>query len=143
VDAAGVTPGADGGLYPRELFETEAADVVVFLPVPVAIPAGSRARMIEVPAAELAVAVHRGPSADLDQTYAAVDLHSPNANSASRADPRVLPRHRRRHPRRVPAPHRSLLAHLPNCRVITPGRPHLIDPLPRGISVSRFPAAGA
>ena len=75
VHAAGVTPGAGGGLYPGELFEVEAADVVVFLPVPVAIPAGSRARMIEVPAAELAVAVHRGPFADLDQTYAAVGLH--------------------------------------------------------------------
>jgi effector-binding domain-containing protein len=53
----------------------DTADVVVFLPVPVAIPGGSRARMIEVPAAELAVAVHRGPFADLDRTYAAVGLH--------------------------------------------------------------------
>ena len=75
VHAAGVTPGAGGGLYPGDLFEIEVADVVVFLPVPVPIPVGSRARMIEVPAAELAVAVHRGPFADLDQTYAAVGLH--------------------------------------------------------------------
>src|SRR5689334_695008 len=75
VHAAGVNPGAGGGLYPGELFEVEPADVVVFLPVPVAIPAGSRARIIEVPAAELAVAVHRGPFADLDRTYAAVGLH--------------------------------------------------------------------
>jgi effector-binding domain-containing protein len=31
--------------------------------------------MIEVPAAELAVAVHHGPFAELDRTYAAVGIH--------------------------------------------------------------------
>jgi DNA-binding transcriptional MerR regulator len=75
VRAAGITPGAGGGLYPGELFEVEVAEVVVFLPVAAPVPAGPRARMIEVPAAELAVAVHRGPFADLDRTYAEVGLH--------------------------------------------------------------------
>lgn len=75
VRAAGVTAGIGGGLYPGELFEVEVADVVVFLPVSTHVPARSRARMIEVPAAELAVAVHHGPFAELDRTYAAVGIH--------------------------------------------------------------------
>jgi DNA-binding transcriptional MerR regulator len=73
--AAGATAGIGGGLYPGELFEVEVAHVVAFLPVPTPIPTGPRARMIEVPAAELAVAVHHGPFADLDRTYAAVGTH--------------------------------------------------------------------
>jgi DNA-binding transcriptional MerR regulator len=75
VRAAGVVPGTGGGLYPGELFEVEEADVVAFLPVDRAVPSGSRARMIEVPAAELAVAVHLGAFTDLDRTYAAVGTH--------------------------------------------------------------------
>jgi DNA-binding transcriptional MerR regulator len=75
VRAAGVSAGTAGGLYPGELFEIEIADVVAFVPVPTAVPTGSRARIIEVPAAELAVAVHHGPFADLDRTYAAVGTH--------------------------------------------------------------------
>jgi DNA-binding transcriptional MerR regulator len=75
VRAAGVTPGTGGGLFPGELFEVEAADVVAFLPVPSDVAPGPRARMMEVPAAQLAVAVHRGPFADLDLTYGAVGIH--------------------------------------------------------------------
>jgi DNA-binding transcriptional MerR regulator len=75
VHAAGATAGIGGGLYPGEMFEVEVADVVAFLPVPTPVPTGPRARMIEVPAAELAVAVHRGPFAELDRTYAAVGTH--------------------------------------------------------------------
>jgi len=73
VRSAGVDPsGPSGALYPPELFQVEVAEVVAFVPVrrPVA-PAG-RTRMVEVPAAELAVAVHEGPFAELDQTYAAL-----------------------------------------------------------------------
>ena len=75
IRAAGVTAGTAGGLFPGELFEVSTADVVAFVPVPTPIPAGSRPRMIEVPAAELAVAVHHGPFAELDRTYAAVGTH--------------------------------------------------------------------
>jgi DNA-binding transcriptional MerR regulator len=75
VRAAGVTAGVGGGLYPGELFEVEVADVVAFLPVASPVSTRSRARMIEIPAAELAVAVHHGPFADLDRTYAAVGTH--------------------------------------------------------------------
>jgi DNA-binding transcriptional MerR regulator len=75
VRAAGIAPGIGGGLYPGELFEVEVADVVVFLPVPAPINVRSRPRMIEVQAAELAIAVHYGPFAELDRTYAAVGTH--------------------------------------------------------------------
>jgi len=70
---AAVEPADCGGaLYPGELFELEVADVVAFVPVPQPVTGGARARMVEVPAAELAVAVHQGPFAELDRTYAAV-----------------------------------------------------------------------
>jgi DNA-binding transcriptional MerR regulator len=75
VRATGLTAGTAGGLYPGELFEVEVANVVAFLPVPAPIEVRSRARMIEVPAAELAIAVHHGPFAELDRTYAAVGTH--------------------------------------------------------------------
>jgi effector-binding domain-containing protein len=75
VKAAGLTAGIGGGLYPGELFELEVADVVTFLPVPAPIPGSTRARMIDIPAAELAIAVHHGPFAELDRTYAAVGVH--------------------------------------------------------------------
>jgi len=69
--------GWSGALYPGEWFEAESGQLVAFVPVPVPAPVGSpaRARMIEVPAAELAVAIHYGPFAELDQTYAALGTY--------------------------------------------------------------------
>jgi hypothetical protein len=55
--AAGVTPGVGGGLYPGELFEVEVADIVAFQPVPGDVRGTGRVRLVEIPAAELAVAV--------------------------------------------------------------------------------------
>jgi DNA-binding transcriptional MerR regulator len=77
VARAGAVPGIGGGLYPGELFEVERADIIAFLPVTTSIPIGigSRSRMMEIPAAELAVAVHCGPFGELDRTYAAVGTH--------------------------------------------------------------------
>ena len=62
--------GRPGALYPAELFETEIGEVVAFVPVTSPVACSGRVAMREIPAAELAVAVHRGPFADLDQTYA-------------------------------------------------------------------------
>jgi effector-binding domain-containing protein len=45
---------------------------VAYLPVTGQVSAGGRARMLEIPAAELAVAVHRGTTTDLDLTYGAL-----------------------------------------------------------------------
>jgi effector-binding domain-containing protein len=75
VDAAGVVAGIGGGLYPGELFEVEVADIVAFLPVSGSLQGTKRAEVIEIPAAELAVAVHHGPFAELDRTYAAVGTY--------------------------------------------------------------------
>jgi DNA-binding transcriptional MerR regulator/effector-binding domain-containing protein len=69
--AAGVQPdGLPGALYPAELFESEVGEVVAFVPVSSPVARSGRVAMREIPAAELAVAVHRGPFAELDQTYA-------------------------------------------------------------------------
>jgi DNA-binding transcriptional MerR regulator len=79
--SAGVVPaGPRGALYPAELFEQEVGTVVAYVPVPdntaAADVAGTgRARMTEIPAAELAIAVHRGPFGDLDQTYSALGMY--------------------------------------------------------------------
>ena len=66
--------GPDGALYPGEWFEDEVGDVVAFMPVTPAPGAGRTARVkpFTVPAAELAVLLHRGPLRDLDQTFAAL-----------------------------------------------------------------------
>ena len=74
--AAAVSPaGPRGALYPAELFELGAGEVVAYVPVTQEIPAGGRARMLEIPPAELAVAVHRGTLADLDLTYGALGTY--------------------------------------------------------------------
>jgi effector-binding domain-containing protein len=74
VRSAGLQPaGVGGGLLPGELFELEIADVVVFVPVAQRVASASgRTRLLEVPAAELAVALHEGPFDDLDRTYGAL-----------------------------------------------------------------------
>lgn len=62
--------GPDGALYPPEFFQADSGEVTAFIPVagnPDA--AGGQLQLLELPAAELAVAVHRGPLADLDITY--------------------------------------------------------------------------
>jgi DNA-binding transcriptional MerR regulator len=82
LSAAGIAPpGPGGALYASELFELEKGEVVAFVPVPGPVPgqgafAGAgRAAVIDVPAAELAVALHQGPFADLDRTYGALGTY--------------------------------------------------------------------
>jgi DNA-binding transcriptional MerR regulator len=68
--------GPRAALYPAEFFELEEGGVVTaYLPVAAPVPAHGRVTMLEVPRAELAVAVHRGGLADLDRTYAALGTH--------------------------------------------------------------------
>jgi DNA-binding transcriptional MerR regulator/effector-binding domain-containing protein len=68
---AGVQPaGRPGALYPAELFEAEIGDVIAYVPVSSPVACSGRVGMREIPAAELAVAVHHGPFYELDQTYA-------------------------------------------------------------------------
>ncbi len=68
LDAAGLdTAGPDGALYPDEFFEAGTAEVTAF--VPVAADAGDTLDAVDLPATTVAVLVHDGPLADLDQAY--------------------------------------------------------------------------
>jgi effector-binding domain-containing protein len=60
--------GPPGGRYANELFTEGAGVLTVFRPVRE--PHGSgRIEAVELPAIDLAVAVHRGPHDDIDVTY--------------------------------------------------------------------------
>jgi DNA-binding transcriptional MerR regulator len=67
--------GPGGALYPNEFFEVELGDVVAFVPATEDTKPSGRARLIDVPAAELAITVHRGPFSELDQTYGALGTY--------------------------------------------------------------------
>lgn len=74
--AAAVPPaGPRAALYSARFFQLEAGDVTAYVPVSDDVPAPGRAQMLQIPAAELAVAVHRGSHADLDQTYGALGTY--------------------------------------------------------------------
>ena len=61
--------GPDGALYPNDYFELEEGEVVAFVPADGAAPRSGRVVDYDVPAAHLAVTVHRGPFSDLDRSY--------------------------------------------------------------------------
>lgn len=67
--------GPLGALWSNEFFQDERGDVVAFVPVTTELERGARATMMDIPAAELAVALHRGPLRDLDQTYGALGTY--------------------------------------------------------------------
>jgi len=73
----GIAPtGPRAALYSAEYFELEAGgEVVAYVPVTEDVDARGRTRQLQVPAAELAVAVHRGSFADLDKTYGALGTY--------------------------------------------------------------------
>lgn len=69
---ADVRAGPDAALYDPGYFETHEGEVVAFVPVAHDVPAGGRVDVVDIPAARLAVTVHRGAFSDLDQAYGAV-----------------------------------------------------------------------
>jgi DNA-binding transcriptional MerR regulator len=74
--AAAMPPaGRRAALYSAEFFQLEAGDVTAYVPVSDTVATSGRARLAEIPAAELAVAVHYGSLANLDQTYGALGMH--------------------------------------------------------------------
>jgi DNA-binding transcriptional MerR regulator len=74
--AAGQRPaGPGGGLYPTELFTDEVGDIAVFVPISATIAPVGRVRTTEIPAAELAIAVHHGPLRGADRTYGALGTY--------------------------------------------------------------------
>ncbi|OHV04968.1 Multidrug-efflux transporter 1 regulator [Mycobacterium talmoniae] len=73
--AVGGATGIRGALYSTEFFEAGRGEVTAFRPAR-ALPAGrGRVQSLEVPAAELAVALHRGSFNELDRTYATLGTH--------------------------------------------------------------------
>jgi DNA-binding transcriptional MerR regulator len=65
--------GSLGALFSNEFFEAERGELTLFLPVVsvTPVPAG-RVRLVEVPAAEVAVMMHEGAAGDIDRTYGAL-----------------------------------------------------------------------
>jgi DNA-binding transcriptional MerR regulator/effector-binding domain-containing protein len=73
--AAVPAAGPRAALYPAEIFEQEVGELTAFVPVASEVASSGRAKMISIPAAELAVAVHHGAFGDLDQTYSALGVY--------------------------------------------------------------------
>lgn len=68
--------GPGGALFPTEFYEVEEADLVAYVPLKAPAGRGSgRVQPYELPAAELAVAVHAGPFSEIDLTYGRLGLH--------------------------------------------------------------------
>ena len=74
--SADVAPsGPSGALYANEQFEDERGEVVAFVPVMDRVEVSGRVSTFEVPVAELAIALHRGPFSQLDRTYGALGTY--------------------------------------------------------------------
>jgi DNA-binding transcriptional MerR regulator len=67
--------GPPGGIYPTELFTAELAEITLFIPIAGRLEPTGRVRVSELPAAELAVALHEGPLREADRTYAPLGKH--------------------------------------------------------------------
>jgi DNA-binding transcriptional MerR regulator len=75
LSAAGTVPsGPPGGLYDNELFTQERGRVVVYRPAD-SPPTRGAVHPLQIPAADLASTVHRGPHDDIDVTYAALGTY--------------------------------------------------------------------
>ena len=73
LEARGVRPsGPAGGMYATELFSDEKGQATVFVPTPTEVPLLGRVAPQVIPAAELAVIVHRGSHANVDRSYGAL-----------------------------------------------------------------------
>jgi DNA-binding transcriptional MerR regulator len=67
--------GPDAALYSGEFYEEEVGEVVAFIPVHGKAKPNARVELLEIPGAELAVALHEGAFEDLDQAYAALGAY--------------------------------------------------------------------
>lgn len=68
----GARTGPDSALYSTEFFEQHTGEVVAFVPISREPAVRGRVQVVDVPAADLAVTVHRGPFSDIDQAYGAL-----------------------------------------------------------------------
>ncbi|HEY3818049.1 MAG TPA: MerR family transcriptional regulator [Polyangiaceae bacterium] len=67
--------GPSGALWSMEAFTEGEGDATVFVPVRGGVRMVGRARPFVVPAAELAITVHRGAHTDVDRTYGALGTY--------------------------------------------------------------------
>jgi DNA-binding transcriptional MerR regulator len=72
---ASIRAGPDAALFSPEFFEQHAGEVVAFVPVDGEVAVAGGLELVDIPAAELAVTVHRGPFSDLDQAYGALGTY--------------------------------------------------------------------
>ena len=70
------TTGPPGGIYATDLFEQGRGRVTIFIPTEDHVDAIGRVTVQRIPAAELAVALHRGSLADVDLTYGQLATHA-------------------------------------------------------------------
>ncbi len=75
--AAADTPpaGPRAALYSADFFQLDLGEVTAHVSVLDEVPSSSRTAMVDIPSGELAIAVHRGWLADLDQTYGALGTY--------------------------------------------------------------------
>jgi DNA-binding transcriptional MerR regulator len=64
--------GPTGGLFASDIFQHDRGEATVFVPVAEAPRSVGRAAETTIPAAELAITLHRGSYADIDVTYGAL-----------------------------------------------------------------------
>ncbi|HLY26253.1 MAG TPA: GyrI-like domain-containing protein, partial [Aggregatilineales bacterium] len=76
IAAQGLQPsGPSGGLFASELFNYERGEVTMFVPLSSTMPTVGRVSPLIVPAAEVAIAVHDGTLANLQETYGALGAY--------------------------------------------------------------------
>jgi DNA-binding transcriptional MerR regulator len=74
--AQGAMPcGPPGGIYASDLFASERGQATLFIPCAGQIRSVGRVERLDVPPAELAIIVHRGPLATADRSYGALATH--------------------------------------------------------------------
>ncbi len=67
--------GPDAALYSGEFYEEEVGGVVAFIPVQGSARPNAPVDLLEIPGAELAIALHEGAFEDMDRTYAALGAY--------------------------------------------------------------------
>ncbi|GIH15603.1 MerR family transcriptional regulator [Rugosimonospora africana] len=67
--------GADGALYHEDYFTSDTGTVVAFVPIAHPVPVDDPVYPTQLPAAEFAIATHRGGFDTIDRTYGALGTH--------------------------------------------------------------------
>jgi DNA-binding transcriptional MerR regulator/effector-binding domain-containing protein len=76
IAAQGLQPsGPSGGLFASEVFHYERGEVTIFVPITSTLQSVGRVAPLVVPTAEVAVTVHEGSFATLDDTYGALGVY--------------------------------------------------------------------